>query len=110
TVRDLFAFEPGFTASEGFPADGKAGPFPSNSLGSVDDTQALRYQQAAERVAGMVSARLPTLLPCSATGDRGCAEQFVQTFARKAYRRPLRPETVSGLMGLYQIGSERGGF
>lgn len=110
TVRDLFGFDPGFSVTEDFPADGKAGPFPSNAAGSVDDTQTLRYQQAAERVSMLVAERLPTLLPCATAADSRCAEEFVRTIARKAYRRPLRADTLSGLMGVYQAGAEGGDF
>lgn len=110
TIRDLFGLEAGFSITKDFPADGRAGPFPSNAVGSIDDNLALRYQQAAEQVAAMVSERLPSLLPCAAQGDASCAQSFVMLYGRKAYRRPLRPETVNGLMNVYQAGLEGGNF
>jgi hypothetical protein len=70
----------------------------------------LRFHQAAEAISASVVERLDTLLPCASSGDMACAETFIQTFGRKAYRRPLRPETVSGLMTVYGVGAEGGSF
>jgi hypothetical protein len=45
---------------------------------------------AAEAVARSVSPQLATLLPCSAqSADEGCALQFVDEYAPRAFRRPL---------------------
>ncbi len=42
--------------------------------------------------------------------ERTCAEKILSALARRAFRRPLRPNDVESLMAAYKIGSEDGGF
>lgn len=53
---------------------------------------------AAEDVALQVHAQLATLLPCAATGGRTCAQTFVDTFATRAFRRPLDKDERTALL------------
>ncbi|MCA9544966.1 MAG: DUF1592 domain-containing protein, partial [Myxococcales bacterium] len=42
-------------------------------------------------------------LPCTPSGaaDRACAEQVLAPLARRAWRRPVTPDEVAGLLGLF---------
>jgi len=49
-----------------------------------------------------------TIAPCTGTtaaAQTACATSFVQTFAPKAYRRPLDPSEVTNLMSVYAQGA-----
>ncbi len=49
-----------------------------------------------------------TIAPCTGTtaaAETACATAFVQTFAQKAYRRPLDPSEVTNLMAVYAQGA-----
>jgi mono/diheme cytochrome c family protein len=47
--------------------------------------------------------------PARPQDERPCAETIVSTLARRAYRRPVTPADLSGLMGFYDQG-RRDGF
>jgi len=55
-------------------------------------------------------ARIFTCRPTSLDEARPCAEQIVTQLASAAYRRPLEPIDVEGLMSFYDQGAEEGGF
>lgn len=40
--------------------------------------------------------------------ERDCAREILGEFARRAYRRPVRPEEVNGLLGLYDLARSDG--
>ncbi len=48
--------------------------------------------------------------PAAPEEARPCAERIVSRLARQAFRRPLTPEDVDGLMAFYELGSDEGGF
>ncbi|HKO92702.1 MAG TPA: DUF1588 domain-containing protein [Polyangiaceae bacterium] len=60
-----------------------------NELLVVSKQTAREVATAAEAVGVSVSASLAQLLPCAATGDRACAEQFLSAQGRRLFRRPL---------------------
>ncbi|MEJ7754560.1 MAG: DUF1592 domain-containing protein [Candidatus Limnocylindrales bacterium] len=86
----------------------------NNQAEALQVTQALaqQYLEAAEALAGDAVANLETLLPCdpASDGDDPCARQFVETFGKRAYRRPLAPSEVDTLLGVYQAGRAVGDF
>lgn len=51
-----------------------------------------------------------TCRPAAAAGERACAEEILGRMARRAYRRPVRPAEVPGLMKFYRMGREGGTF
>jgi hypothetical protein len=74
---------------------------------------------AAETLATSVSARLMAdtarrnaLVGCtpSGAGDTACLTQFVRAFGRRAFRRPLTDEEVSGYVGLSTFAVEANDF
>ncbi|MFK8000858.1 MAG: DUF1595 domain-containing protein, partial [Polyangiales bacterium] len=63
------------------------------------------YEGLAREVASQLVAdeeRLAMVLPCSPSGadDAACFEEFVRTFGRRAFRRPLNDEEVALMMPL----------
>jgi len=78
--RNIFVCQPETPASEDGPASAKAAARPRRSS---PETQA---------------------------SEDGCARRIVSTLARRAYRRPVRPEEVDALLRLYEQGRAEGGF
>jgi hypothetical protein len=48
--------------------------------------------------------------PSSANDEEVCARQIVSNLARRAYRRPVRPEDLGTLMAFYEEGRQEGSF
>lgn len=105
TVADLLGDRTGSAGR--FLADvGGHGFANSADLSLVTQQAAVHYQLAAQRLARDAvadDARLAALLPCKLgeLPDDGCARRFIQTFGRRAFRRPLQAEEVTGYFGLY---------
>ncbi len=57
-----------------------------------------------------VRQRIFTCRPTSPDEERPCARGILTDLARSAYRRPLEPSEVDGLMTFYDMGVEQGGF
>lgn len=66
---------------------------------SVSPILADAYSRAAERLAANAFRRGDTrgLIPCKPVSetDAACRTQFIQTFGRRAFRRPLEPQEVA---------------
>jgi len=73
---------------------------------SVPPLLAEAYSLAAERIAANAFRRgdFRGLIPCKASSadDTGCRTRFIETFGRKAFRRPLEPEEVSRYQTLFK--------
>jgi hypothetical protein len=57
-----------------------------------------------------IRQRIFTCRPTSSDEERPCARGILTDLARSAYRRPLEPSEVDGLMTFYDMGVEQGGF
>jgi hypothetical protein len=89
TIASLFA-NVSITAT--LPPDSELGPFHINTQSPLSDTFVRYYQTAAEHIASSVMQSTATLLGgCNraSQGDDACFEQFLTTFGRRAFRRPL---------------------
>src|SRR6185436_6993365 len=105
TIRDLFGLREDFAAP--FAGDEDAGGFASNTESPVSEDQADQYHAAAEIIAGKaVAAGLGKLAPCAppAGAADACATDFVRTFGRRAFRRPLSPEEITRYKAVYTAG------
>ncbi|MGM0569114.1 DUF1592 domain-containing protein [Marinobacter sp.] len=88
-VRDLVGVD-ARNLTTNFPVEARVLGFSNNAAKNHVSARHLdEYLKAAETVATRaVSQRKSALLPCDAGAD-GCAEQFVEQFGLKAFRRPL---------------------
>ena len=102
TVRDLL----GDTSSpaNAFPPDQRQGDFSNTAVAlTVSPLLAQSYETAAETLATTAVGHLSTLVACDPTvmGEDTCATQFISTFGKRAFRRPLTQDEQTGLMALY---------
>jgi Protein of unknown function (DUF1592)/Protein of unknown function (DUF1588)/Protein of unknown function (DUF1595)/Protein of unknown function (DUF1585)/Protein of unknown function (DUF1587) len=104
TVRDLLGVE--VPSGVDFAIDRDTAGF---SVGSpvATSTDASRLLDAADQLAAAAASRLPDLLPCptvpaDSAGQSSCAQQFIQKFGRRAFRRPLSAEEVADLKAVYE--------
>jgi hypothetical protein len=87
TLADLFP-NVSFTPPDDTDANGDFG-FAQAAVLSDDTTQ--RLLEVGEEIAGKASQSLAQLLACdvSSQGEDACTSQFIDTFGRRVYRRPL---------------------
>jgi hypothetical protein len=104
TIRDLL----GDTSrpASGFAADQESARSGFFAGGVVAGTDASQLLDATEAMAANAMKRLPELLPCkalpAAAADQDqCARQFIAQFGRRAFRRPLSQDEVTGLTDFY---------
>ena len=86
-----------------FPTEARVKGF-SNNAGKnyVSARHFDEYMRAAAQLAGdAVSQQKSTLLSCDENAS-GCAQQFVEDFGLKAFRRPLTNEERSGYVSLFE--------
>jgi hypothetical protein len=104
TVRDLLG-EASNPARE-FPEEERASGFDNSSARTVSDLLADRYFDAAGKLATAAVTKLPTLLPCdpNAMGEAVCLDKFLDTFARRAWRRPLEASERENLKKAFADG------
>ena len=57
-----------------------------------------------------VRQRVFSCRPTTASEERPCALSIIERVASDAYRRPLKPRDVDGLMHFYEEGARQGGF
>jgi len=106
-VRDLLqvALDP-----DQLPEDEKHGVFDGNTVVPVTDLVVEQYIDAAEHAARLALPELETIVPCdrAALGELACAQQFIASFGRRAYRRPLQPEESARYEALFaSFGGEQ---
>jgi hypothetical protein len=81
-----------------------------DTTGSVDQRAWDGYKAAADAISQQVMAN-PTsrarAIPCTPSGDgAACAQQMIETFGRRVFRRPLLAEEVTRFMTLYSRRAE----
>lgn len=68
-----------------------------------------QYQAAAEDATAQALTKLDELVACDPSiGDEACAEQFIDSFATRAFRRPLQDIERQELLDLYAMGAQDG--
>jgi hypothetical protein len=88
--------------SSTFPTQVRQSNFTRNDAQIVDTVYATALEDAADALAATV-----TPAACTTT-DTACAQQFIETFASAAFRRPLTADDRSGLLAVFQMGSADG--
>jgi hypothetical protein len=98
--------------SSGFTPDSRQQGFTVNDAQQVDSVLAKQVSAAADTLAAQVVAQLNTFAPCAdpTTQADQCATTFIQSFAQKAYRRPVEADEVTALMTLFHSGSTGGTY
>ena len=94
-----------------FTPDSRQSGFTINADQRVDGVLADQLKLSAETLARQaVSERLVTLVGCAAAANEACAGTFIDSFGRRAFRRPLTPDEKSGLLDVFRVGIEGGAF
>ncbi len=101
SLRDLF---PGIELPTfELPADPSSGGFDNDGEALVPSTLLIeRYDDIARQVAKLATEDLPALLGCDPAQGEACAQQFVDSFGRRAFRRPLDERERDDLMVFYR--------
>jgi hypothetical protein len=107
TLRDLLGID--FPIANLHP-DGIVGLFFANTSTPVSETQVDDYRLAAEQVAQGASLDAAAVAGCDPTQGEGCVRSFIESFGRRAFRRPLKLEEVDAYLAIYRVGIGRDGF
>ncbi len=73
---------------------------------TVSELLAEQYMKLAEGVSERATADLAVLVPTcdpAVNGDDVCSAEFIEDFATRAYRRPLKPEEAARLQVLFDF-------
>jgi len=102
TVRDLLGDTTQPASS--FPPDEVANGFNNQAATLVvTDLLVQSYMTAAEALAATAATNLDTLVGCDPTaiGAAACGAQFIQSFGKRAFRRPLDADSTALLTGVF---------
>lgn len=105
SVEDLLGLKADTTA---FLSDSRTGPFKANALLPAQEGDVGAYNTAAQKLSQLAVADAPKLLDCdtNADGEDACAKRFIESFASRAFRRPLQAGEQESLQRVYQAGKE----
>src|SRR5579859_3882230 len=110
SIRDLLGVTGDF--AQGFDPDEVPAGFASNLTATVSASQLGQYQQAAESAAAqaVAGAGLARLAPCAPPNGAAaaCATPFLNTFGKRAFRRPLTADETSRYEAVFQASSGGG--
>jgi hypothetical protein len=104
TVGDLLGDTSG--PARDFAADVAQDGFTNNALGqSVSPVLTEQYLAAAEALSRAATANLSGLLGCdpAAAGESACVGEFIRSFGKRAWRRPLSPAEEGRLTSIFSI-------
>jgi hypothetical protein len=102
-VDDLF---PGIGFEKrDFAADEKIGNFDANVLAPVDKLVAEQYQTAATEISERVVTNLGTVSSCDVSAGTGCAVDYIEEVAQRAFRRPLTDDERQRFATFYDTQS-----
>lgn len=107
TLRDLLGVD--FPIANLHP-DGIVGLFFANTSTPVSETQVDDYRLAAEQVAEGATVDAAALTGCDPAQGEACARSFIESFGRRAFRRPLKAEEVDAYLAIYRTGILRDSF
>ena len=95
----------------GFSPDTRQSGYTVNDAQRVDNVLIKQIAGAATTLAAQVRTKLDSVAPCAdkTAGAEACAKTFIQSFAGKAYRRPLSADEAQKLLDLYHVAADDGG-
>lgn len=86
--------------------DEKIGPFDNNSSTPITDLLVQQHQEIARDVAAEVVANRTQVMGCDVDAEGSpCASTFIETFGKRALRRPLSAEESAAFLSLYELGA-----
>ncbi|MDO8345622.1 MAG: DUF1592 domain-containing protein [Cellvibrio sp.] len=105
TINDLLNISTGTTIAASFEPDTEVKGFDNNAEASkINNGRMDAYWNAAKQVAETVS--MNNLMTCSTgTARDQCANTFVPTFGKKAFRRPLVAAEQTSYSNLFRLGA-----
>lgn len=108
SVRDLLGVDD--QPSDAFLGDTAVKGFNNNADQlQVTDRLARDYRRAAESIAADLLAdpeRLASVVGCDPGGDpEACAQEFISTFGRRVFRRPVTETEAAAFLSIYQTGA-----
>jgi hypothetical protein len=106
TVQDLLGIKDGPT-SDALPADESIQDrFISNVVRPVQGVDVERYADVAESLARAAVMNLNGLMGCdpAGAGEQTCVAKFIESFGKRAYRRPLTMSEIDRAKVLYMKG------
>jgi hypothetical protein len=112
TVRDLLKMNAAdvrtMVVTSALPPDDSIGErFTSNITSPVQPIGAEQYFDLAKSLADKAVTNLAALVPCvPASGNATCAQQFIEGFGKRAFRRPLTPIEVERYKKVYTAGGD----
>ena len=110
TIRDLLGDDSHPSAA--FPADERGAGFTNDAQSlSVSPLHAQNYMDAAEKIVARAAGGLAKLTPCDpARGDAACGMRFIETWGKRAWRRPPDAYEKGELGKVLAAGMASGGF
>ncbi len=108
TVRDLLKMPEVHTlvSPSALPGDGAlADRFTSNSATSLQGLDADKYADLADMLARKATTNLATLVSC-ASMDATCAGSFIESFGKRAFRRPLTDVEKARYQKVFAAGGD----
>lgn len=113
TLRDLLNVDPSVALQ--LPADEVSNGYDNNaSVLTVSSLHSEKHVLISEEVAATAVqnnlAGLTNNCDPAVTGEEACAQQFAQSFGRRAFRRPITAEDEQMLMNAYAAGRTDGSY
>jgi Protein of unknown function (DUF1592)/Protein of unknown function (DUF1588)/Protein of unknown function (DUF1595)/Protein of unknown function (DUF1585)/Protein of unknown function (DUF1587) len=102
-VRDLLGVEADTATLAG---DEKVGPFDANYAAPVSATNVDQFRALAEDVAAAAVLDLGAVLPCDPATSSSCIDEWIDSFGRRAYRRPLTATEHGRYVELAALGED----
>ena len=95
-----------------FSPDARQDGYTVNDAQRVDSVLIKQISSAASALAAQVKTQLDSFAPCAdqTNGAEACAKTFIQSFAGKAYRRPLGADESQKLLDLYHAAADTGTY
>lgn len=105
SVKQLLGVDSQFGAS--FTPDTRQDGFTRNDSQRVDPVFITQVSDAAQKLAASVGSKITQLAPCSTNGgSEACARTFIDSFGKRAYRRPLSANESTALLTVYRAGAD----
>lgn len=111
-VRDLFKGQATLAADFAIPTIGApASGFTTDpGYNALDLGVARELNDSAITVALSVVDKLATLVPCAANANEACAQTFIDTYGRRAFRRPLQDAEKATFLKAFKLGTGADAF